>query len=358
MSKPPSLGDVARAARLSPAAVSRYLNGSLTLPHATSRRIDDAIAKLNYRPNPHARSLSRGRSDTIGLVVPEIANPFFSKLAAAVEKAADEAGLGVMLCSSLNCAERELDYIERLRKNFVDGLLFATNHSDNGSLATAINGASSVVLLDEDVDGTDVSKVFSDNEQGGELAARHLIEAGHKHIAFIGGPVGLMSSRERALGCRRAVNSSQSGAKITIELFGDYAISHGREAMAEILNRHADVTAVFAASDEILIGMLSVLRECGLHVGDHLSVVTFDDAGPLHLLDPPITAIRQSIDDIGRRALALIQNGLSGAVERVTERVPVELVVRSSVVAPRTQRRGGARLARRSPLAISKGIER
>jgi LacI family transcriptional regulator len=338
--------------------VSRYLNGSLTLPYATSRRIDDAIAKLNYRPNPHARSLSRGRSDTIGLVVPEIANPFFSKLAAAVEKAADEVGLGVMLCSSLNRAERELDYIERLRKNFVDGLLFATNHSDNGSLATAINGASSVVLLDEDVDGTDVSKVFSDNEQGGELAARHLIEAGHKHIAFIGGPVGLMSSRERALGCRRTVNSSQSGAEITVEFFGDYAISHGREAMAEILDRHADVTAVFAASDEILIGMLSVLRECGLHIGDHLSVVTFDDAGPLHLLDPPITAIRQSIDDIGRRALALIQKGLSGAVEHVTERVPVELVVRSSVVAPRTQRRGGARLARRSPPAISKGIER
>jgi LacI family transcriptional regulator len=335
MSKPPSLGDVARAARLSPAAVSRYLNGSLNLPPATSRRIDDAIATLNYRPNPHARSLSRGRSDTIGLVVPEIANPFFSKLAAAVERAADEVGLGVMLCSSLNRAERELDYIERLRKNFVDGLLFATNHSDNGSLATAINGASSVVLLDEDVDGTDVSKVFSDNEQGGALAAQHLIEAGHKHIAYIGGPVGLMSSRERASGCRSAVETSRSDAEVTAEFFGDYSNSHGRQAMAEILDRHADVTAVFAASDEILIGMLSVLRERGLRVGDYLSVVTFDDAGPLDLLDPPITAVRQSIDEIGRRALALIQKGLSGTTERFTERVPVELVVRSSVVAPR-----------------------
>jgi LacI family transcriptional regulator len=355
MSKPPSLGDVAKAARLSPAAVSRYLNGSLTLPHATSRRIDDAIAALNYRPNPHARSLSRGRSDTIGLVVPEIANPFFSKLAAAVEKAADEIGLGVMLCSSLNRAERELDYIERLRKNFVDGLLFATNHGDNGSLAAAINSASSVVLLDEDVDGTDVSKVFSDNEQGGELAARHLIEAGHRHIAFIGGPVGLMSSRERAAGCRRAVTASQSGAEVAVALFGDYSIAHGRQAMAEILDRHADVTAVFAASDEILIGMLSVLRNRGLRVGAHLSVVTFDDAGPLELLDPPITAIRQSIDDIGRRALALIQSGLSGAAERVTERVPVELVVRSSVVAPRTPAR---RRTRRALPAISEGNER
>ena len=357
MSKPPSLGDVAKAARLSPAAVSRYLNGSLTLPYGTSRRIDDAIALLNYRPNPHARSLSRGRSDTIGLVVPEIANPFFSKLAAAVEKAADEVGLGVMLCSSLNRPERELDYIERLRKNFVDGLLFVTNHSDNGSLAMAINGASSVVLLDEDVDGADVSKVFSNNEQGGELAVQLLIEAGHKHIAYVGGPVGLMSARERAAGCRRAVKASRSGAEVTVELFGDYAISHGRAAMTEILERYADVTAVFAASDEILIGLLSVLRERGLRVGDYLSVVTFDDAGPLHLLDPPITAIRQSIDDIGRRALALIQNGLSGTAERITERVPVELVVRSSVVAPRAPRRRGGRPARHSAPPIAKGNE-
>jgi LacI family transcriptional regulator len=329
MPKPPSIGDVAKAARLSPAAISRYLNGSLTLPQATSRRIDEAVAKLNYRPNPHARSLSRGRSDTIGLVVPEISNPFFSKLAAAVELAADKAGLGVMLCSSLNRAERELDYIERLQKNFIDGLLFSTNHSDNGSLAAAINGARSVVLLDEDVDGAHVSKVFSDNELGGALAARHLIEAGHQRLAFIGGPIGLMSARERVAGFRRATASA--AAEIRTELFGDYSISHGREAMTQILDRYADVTAVFVASDEILVGMLSVLRARGLRVGRDLSVVTFDDTGPLELLDPPITAIRQSIDHIALRAVEILQDRLNGDAATVIERIPVELVVRESV---------------------------
>jgi LacI family transcriptional regulator len=149
MSKPPSLQHVAKAAGLSPATVSRYLNGSLVLPKETAARIDAAIAALNYRPNPHARSLSRGKSDTIGLVIPDIANPFFARLAAAVEKYADAAGIALMLCSTLNRPERELDYVERLRRNYVDGLLFTTNHQDeNGALAAAINASANIVVMD------------------------------------------------------------------------------------------------------------------------------------------------------------------------------------------------------------------
>ena len=159
MNKPPSLQHVAKAAKLSPATVSRYLNGSLTLPKETADRIDAAIATLNYRPNPHARSLSRGKSDTIGLVIPDIANPFFAKLAAAVEHYADAEGMALMLCSTLNRPERELDYLERLRRNYVDGLLFTTNHRDEqGTLAKAINSSANIVVMDEDVDDVAVPK--------------------------------------------------------------------------------------------------------------------------------------------------------------------------------------------------------
>jgi LacI family transcriptional regulator len=319
---------------LSPTSVSRHLNGSINLPEATVRRIEAAIVALRYRPNPHARSLGRGRSDTIGLVIPDIANPFFAKLAAAVEIAADANGLGVMLCSTFNRQARELDYIDRLKKNFVDGLLFATNHADDGALAASINANSGVVLVDEDVIGARGPKVFADNEQGGALAAQCLLAAGHRRLAYIGGPHGLMSAQERAQGFRTLVREAACDASIACELFGEYTVLHGRTAMKAILEKHPDITAVFVASDEILIGVLEVLRERQRKLGRDISVVTFDDAEPLGLLDPPVTAVRQLINEMGRAAVGLITATLAGTPQVETVRIPVELMVRGSVGPP------------------------
>lgn len=339
MAKTPSLSDVAKAAKVSPATVSRHLNGSITLPQDTVARIDRAVAALRYRPNPHARSLGRGRSDMIGLVMPDIANPFFAKLAGAVEIAADQKGLGVMLCATFNRQAREIDYIDRLRQNFVDALLFATNHPDDGTLAASINASAGVVLVDEDVPGTDVAKVFADNKLGGALAAQHLIEAGHRRLAYIGGPRGLMSARERAAGFRKVVRQAGPAAEIVAEVFGAYTSDHGRAAMTRLLDAHKDVTAVFAGSDEILMGMLEVMRARGLTVGDRLSIVTFDDAEPLGLLEPPITAVRQPVDQMGRIAVDLMLGPPDAREGANTVRLPVELIVRQSVNAPRTGRR-------------------
>jgi LacI family transcriptional regulator len=339
MAKTPSLSDVAKAAGVSPATVSRYLNHSITLPNDTIARIDEAVAALKYRPNPHARSLGRGRSDMVGLVMPDISNPFFAKLAGAVEIAADQKGLGVMLCATFNRQARELDYIDRLRQNFVDGLLFATNHVDDGALAASINESAGVVLVDEDVAGTDVAKVFADNKQGGALAAQHLIEAGHRRLAYIGGPRGLMSARERAVGFRKVVRQAGPGADVVVESFGAYTADHGRAAMTRLLDKDADVTAVFAGSDEILIGMLEVMRARDLRVGERLSIVTFDDAEPLYLLDPPITAVRQPIGEMGRIAVEKMLGVLDQPQSANTVRLPVELIVRHSVNTPRSRRR-------------------
>ena len=337
MMRSATLDDVAKAANLSPSTVSRHLNGSIHLPEETVRRIDSAIATLRYRPNPHARSLGRGRSDTIGLVIPDIANPFFARLAAAVEKAASENGLGVMLCSTFNRPARELDYIDRLRKNFVDGLLFATNHADDGALAASINESSGVVLVDEDIPGSRGPKVFADNERGGALAAQCLLASGHRSLAYLGGPPGLMSARERAKGFREVVRESAAGS-VACELFGEYTAAHGRAAMKSILEERPEVTGVFAASDEILMGLLEVLRDRHRRVGSDVSIVTFDDVGPLALLDPPVTAVRQPIDEIGRAALGHIAALLAGSSQMETIRVPVELVARSSVAPPKRAR--------------------
>ncbi|WP_173934944.1 LacI family DNA-binding transcriptional regulator [Chelativorans sp. Marseille-P2723] len=335
----PKLGDVAKAARLAPATVSRFLNGSIDLPPATSARIRAAIAELGYRPNPYARSLSRGRTDVLALAIPDIQNPFFSRLASAVDRCAEDAKLSLLLCSTSNKPARERDYIERLQRGFFDGLLLATNHVDDGALAEAINRAdSNIVLVDEDVPGAQVAKVFSDNEQGGFLAGRHLLAAGHKEVAYIGGPPNLMSTVERRQGLVNAISSS-SDARLACCLENDYTREHGRAAMAEIMARHPDVTAIFAGSDEITLGVLEMLREQGLRVGADISIVTFDDVGLLHLLDPPVTAIRQPTAEIGRRAFELMAAAITGEHgEASTERLPVRLVERASVTAPRKGR--------------------
>ena len=205
MAKVARLQDVALAAEVSVTTVSRFLNGSLTLPGATAKRIDQAIRTLNYRPNAQARRLSLGRSETIGLVIPTIANPFFAQLADTVELAAEARGLSVLLCLSRNQIKRELDYLALLQSNHVDGLLFLTNRTETDALAKAINAARHVVVVDEDVPGAVVPKIFAANEQGGLLAGEHLLQAGHRALAFVGGPRGMLSTIERRAGFRRAV---------------------------------------------------------------------------------------------------------------------------------------------------------
>jgi LacI family transcriptional regulator len=329
------LRDVAEAASVSVATVSRYLNHTLSLPADTAGRINAAIGRLNYRPNPHARRLSLGRAETIGLVIPDVANPFFAQLADAVEQAASEQGLGVLLCATRNRPERELDYLARMRRNFVDGLLFLTNHRDDGPLARAINAGGEVVLLDEDIAAARVPKVFADNERGGRLAGQRLLQAGHRRLGFIGGPAGMLSSMERLGGLRAAVREAGPDAAVAFESLGPYTIEQGRVAAEALLAELDPPTAVFAASDELALGLLQVLARRGVAVPEQMSLIAFDDVGPLDLLRPALTAVRQPVAAMGREGVGLLLAHLRGeAVPAVPRRLPVELVDRASVAEP------------------------
>jgi LacI family transcriptional regulator len=328
-----TLRDVAAIAGVSPAAVSRYLNGSIVLPNQTAEKIDEAVVRLRYQPNPHARRLSRGRSDMIALVVPDIANAFFAQLAASVEEAAAERGQGVVLCVTANRKDREIEYIERLARNYVDALLFITNHPDDGELAAAIANAGRVVVLDEDIATSRVPKIFCDNETGGAMAARLFLDAGHRRFALIGGPRGLMSSRERAAGFGRALEASGAIFEKT-ERFGDYSVAAGAAAMEAILEMDSPPTALFSCSDLLTLGALKVLRARKWKVPQDLSLVTFDDVGPFDFFDPPITAVRQDVNGMGRRAVEIAFAEPQADVFE-TIRLPVELVKRASVIAPR-----------------------
>jgi LacI family transcriptional regulator len=330
------LSDVARSAGVSVATVSRYLNNSLQLPKTTVARIRQAIDALGYQPNPHARSLSRGRSDTLGLLVPDITNPYFARLAAAVEREAARQGYGLTLCASLNTQDREREYLARLSRMAVDGIIFVTNHPDDGTLAEPIlNSNRRIVILDEDVAGVKASKVLSDNEQGGFLAGRHLVDMGHRRIAFFGGPESMHSTRARLAGVRRAIAEAGVAAVVTDVYCGDYTPEHGRACAERLIATRSRATALLVSSDQIMIGALEIFRRASLRIPTRLSVIGFDDIAPFILFDPPLTSIRQPVEAMGRRAVDLLVRGLRGEdVDDVVEHLPVELVLRESVIRP------------------------
>jgi LacI family transcriptional regulator len=330
-----TIHDVAQAAGVSATTVSRYLNNSLRLPVETTTRIDQAIDALRYRPNVLARRLLKGATEVIGLATPDIGNPFFAELASAVEARAAALGYSVILCSTGNRLEQELIYLERLASRHVDGLIFLTNHGDDGTLRRAFVDRRNIVLLDEDIQGLDVPKVFVENERGGYLATKCLLAAGHRRIAHVSGPPNLFSVRERAAGFRQAMVKYGLDTSDDYMLFGRYDREYGHEAATRLLALPRPPTAIFAASDYLVMGILDALRDLGLSAPEDLSLVGFDDMPFSSLLDPPITTVRQPIRALGERGVdALIARINKIDEPAVRERLPVTLIERASVGAP------------------------
>jgi LacI family transcriptional regulator len=328
-----TIRDVAREAGVSPATVSRYLNRNIELPADTAGRIDAASKRLDYRPNLLAKRLSLGSSETIGLVTPEIANPFFAALAAAAEAEARRAGFSILLSSTGGDLEMEAASIDRLAARHVDGLLVLTNRVDDGRLRDLIDGRTDVVVLDEDVPGARVTRIFVENEAGARDATRQLIAAGHRRIAHIGGPERLLSTEERFAGFARAMSEAGLPVEDGLVRFGAYEREFGRDATRAIL-AHKRPTAVFTGSDYIAIGVLEELAAHGLSVPGDLSLASFDDMPFADLLSPPITTVRQPIEALGRLGIRTLLAQIRGEETPPIQRLPTELVIRKSVGPP------------------------
>lgn len=328
-----TIRDVARAAKVSTTTVSRYLNHHISLPAQTTARIDQAVSQLSYYPNQLARNLSRGQSKMIGLVTPDIANPFFAQLASAAAEEAAARGFHILLCSTQNDPKREVAYLELLSGKQLDGLVVLTSCAVGDLLGQHIANRDRVVLIDEDADIQDVPKVFVENQQGGYLATQHLISHGHTRVAHIGGPRGLFSAKERFEGYAAAL--AEHGLTLEPELvqFGLYTETFGRQATQRLLELPNPPSAIFAASDYGALGTLRCLNDNHLRVPDDVSLVGFDDIPLSSLLQPPLTTIRQPIERLGREGIRLLIETIETGKPTVplVQRFPVELIERGSV---------------------------
>lgn len=330
-----TLSDVAAEAGVSPTAVSRYLNNRIELPQSTRDRIDAAIAKLDYRPNLLARRLSTGKTEAISLLTPDIANPFFAELAAAVEREARAHGYAVYISSTSGDTRHEIDALQRLSDSHVDGLIMMTNRVDDGTLAQLLATRKNVVVLDEDIAGISVPRVFVDNADGVYNATRHLIAMGHTDIALIGGPHLVMSVIERLDGFNRAIAEAGLTVPPGWVMLGDYTSEYGEKAASILLDSPKRPTAIVACSDYIAIGVIKAVRAFGLSIPRDLSLVGFDDMAFAELVDPPLTTVRQPVAEMGTLAVQHLLSLINGSATPPLEtRLPVHLVIRHSVAPP------------------------
>lgn len=299
-----TIRDVAAEAGVSVATASRVLNQHPGVREPARTRVLDAVKVLGYRANGLARGLAKGTLQTVGLVLPDIVNPFFPTLARAVEDAAHADGYALILGNSDNAPEREAAYIRLLHDRFVDGIIVASSGAP-GALPDLV-GDTPVVLLDRRVPGWAVPCVSTDNRFGGRLAVEHLLARGHRRIAHLGGPPGLASSADRAAGYGAALRAAGIEPEPAWSLPGPFSFESGYERMLRLIEGQSPCTALFAADDLIAVGALQACQDRGWGVPERLAIVGFDDVLLARLVRPRLTTILQPAYEAGTIAWRLL----------------------------------------------------
>ncbi len=327
-----TIKDIAKRAGVSIATVSYVINGSRSVSPESSARVLDAINQLGYSPNAVARSLRRKRTSTIGLIVPDNANPFFAEIAKGVEDAGFEAGYSVILCNSNAMSDRELAYLRLLQSKRVDGIILAPTTAHLEHIRPVVERNIPMVVFYRDSPNLKLDTIRIDNHQAGYLATRYFIELGHTEIACIRPASSETPSAQRVDGYKRALEESGLTWREALMPQGNNRIDGGREAAQKLLHSGSPFTAVFACNDAMAIGAMRALREGGRHVPDDVSVIGFDDILLASYSEPPLTTMAQPKYEAGRRAVEFLVERIEGEHEQGPRNVILEttLIVRNS----------------------------
>jgi LacI family transcriptional regulator, galactose operon repressor len=300
--------DVAEAAGVSLGTVSNVLNRPELVSDQMRAKVQVAIDELGFVRNGSASRLRSSRSDTIGLVVLDVGNPYFTEIARGVEEVAEELGYTVMLCNSDGSGDREERHLEFLEEQRVGGILITPTGPDFAMdrIESLRSRGVAVVLVDEPSTELDRCSVAVDDVQGGELAGRHLIEGGRRRLVFLTGPDSIRQAREREVGLRLAVDGYDGPDDIELHVVRA-ASMNGRAGYAvtqEILEHRPD--AVFASNDLLALGALRGFLELGLDVPGDVAIVGYDDIEFASLAAVPLTSVRQPALQIGRSSARLL----------------------------------------------------
>lgn len=327
-----TIQDVAKAAGVSVATVSRVLNKSSSVAEKTREAVLDAIKQLNYRPNLLGRNLRRTETRLILALLPTIANPFYSRVVKGIEDVAHKNGYNVMLCNTDSNADRERVYLELLKNRLADGVIFMAPEIESTEL-TLIGETYPVVQCCEYKEDAKVPHVSIDNHLAAKKAVRHLISLGHKRIGMISCNNNFVSTKRREQGYRSSIEEAGLTPDGRLVVYGDYSFKSGYRMALNLFSLSERPTAIFAISDIMAIGVLRAARERGFKVPEELAVAGFDNINFSSMCEPMLTTISQPKYDLGCTAMELLLRKIRGKLtEAANIMLENELIIRESTV--------------------------
>ena len=341
-----TIREVANLAQVSLGTVSNVLNNPTVVAPTTRKRVLDAIDSTRFVRNTAAHQLRAGKSRTIGVVLLDIANPFFTEIVRGAEHVLREQDYVLMLCSTDESAKREQRYFRVLEEHRVDGILVCPVDSDLESAVALVARGIPTVLLDRDGSSHGLCSAAVDDIRGAELAADHLFDLGHQAIALVNGPATIRQCIDRKEGARRSVKRARCYRSASLQeiVVGALTIDQGEGAVAALLAAEPRPSAVMCANDLLAFGVLRGLAAAGVGVPEEMAVVGYDDVVFASMLSPSLSSVRQPKYELGVAAAELLLEEVTGAPhEHRAIRFEPELVVRASstprpVSAPRAKR--------------------
>jgi LacI family transcriptional regulator len=331
MGKPVTIGDVAARAGVSPTTVSHALSGRRSVSAATLARVRQAADELGYRPNQVASSLRTKRTQMVGLLVPDIANPFYPVVARGLHDAIAADGYYTIIGSTDGKRETELGFLEGMVRRSVDGIVLFAFGLTEEDLTKVVPARTRLVVATSQL-MIPYDRVCTDDAGGAEAATRHLLAQGITEIAFVSGPKGHGPGDQRMAGYTRAMHSAGLVPAEADIVRSDYTVAGGRQAVGELLGRRRPPRAVVCANDLIAIGALEAAQAAGITVPTDLAVIGYDDIDAASLVAPPLTTVVLPAYEFGRQSGRLLLDrlidGFDGPPRTVV--VPTQLAVRAT----------------------------
>lgn len=333
-----TIKDVAALAGVSVATTSRVLSGNPATSADARSRVQAAVAELDYRPNAQARALRSTRTHAIGLLVPDVRNPFFADLAHTVEQAALVHGFVTLLGNANERKDQQDRYLDNLIARRVDGIIVAPLGDGSGSIRSVVGREIPAVFIDRTIEGIDLPSVTTDSDTGIREAVDHLAALGHTRIGYIAGPQSTSTGRERHASFVRAAGDRGLSLDPALIVFGDFQPESGSAAVRTLLALNEPPTALLVADSPMAFGAIGAIQKLGLRIGTDVALVSFDDIDWLALLDPPVSVIAHSVADMGRIAVDMLRTVIDGGTPE-SVRLPSRLIIRGSSATPVDPRR-------------------
>ncbi len=332
----PTIRDVARLSGVSISTVSLVLNNPEASSAATRARVLRAVEELHYQPNATARSLNLHRAGSIGLMVPDLSNPYFVNIIAGVEREARARGYLLVVGATDWQSTAEEQYSSLLKTQRLDGVIVSSGSGLPPSSLLELALIEPVVFVDERVAGFDGHFVGVDNRRAARDAAGYLFGLGHRRVGIIAGPPGLWTAEQRLAGYREAAVGAGLDPDLIPVVHGDYQFESGYRAAAQLL-AGADTrpTALLVANDMMALGAISYFREAGLDIPADIGIVGFDDIPTASLMTPPLTTVRQPGHELGIAAARVLLDLVEGGEPERSVTLPAELVIRVSARPPK-----------------------